>query len=56
MQTGSICNRELSLSEIFADPIVQTMMVRDGVTRSDLERLIRSIRRTRVADDSPARS
>ncbi len=36
----SQCHRELSLPEILADPIVQAVMVHDGVTRKELEDLI----------------
>jgi len=32
--------RELSLPEMLADPMVQTVMARDGVTKAELESLI----------------
>ncbi len=35
---------ELSLQEILADPIVQTVMARDGVTKQDVEALIETVR------------
>ena len=35
---------ELSLQEMLADPIVQTMMARDGVTKQDVEGLIETVR------------
>ena len=36
--------RELSLQEMLADPIVQTVMARDGVTKQDVEDLIVVVR------------
>ncbi len=36
--------RELSLHEMLADPIVQTVMARDGVTKQDVEGLIETVR------------
>ncbi len=36
--------RELSLQEMLADPIVQTVMARDGVTKQDVEALIETVR------------
>ena len=36
--------RELSLQEMLADPIVQTVMARDGVTKQDVEGLIETVR------------
>ena len=38
-------DRELSLPEMLADPIVQAVMARDGVTREEVEGLIGAIRR-----------
>ncbi len=40
----SIPDRELSLPEMLADPIVQTVMARDGVTKQDVEGLIVAVR------------
>jgi hypothetical protein len=40
----SIPNRELSLPEMLADPIVQIVMARDGVTKQDVEGLIGAMR------------
>lgn len=37
-------DRELSLPEMLADPIVQTVMARDGVTKQDVEALIETVR------------
>ncbi len=37
-------DRELSLQELLADPIVQTMMDNDGVTKEDVTGLLRSMR------------
>ena len=42
-------DRELSLPEMLADPIVQTVMARDGVTKQDVEALIETVR-ARMAD------
>ena len=36
---------ELSLREMFADPIVQTMMDLDGVTKEDVTGLFRAMRK-----------
>ncbi len=36
--------REPSLQEMLADPIVQTVMARDGVTKQDVEVLIKTVR------------
>ncbi|MFQ5776214.1 MAG: hypothetical protein ACE5GS_16985 [Kiloniellaceae bacterium] len=36
--------RELSLQEMLADPIVQTVMARDRVTKQDVEALIETVR------------
>ena len=36
--------REFSLQEMLADPIVRTMMARDGVTKQDVEGLIGAVR------------
>jgi len=36
---------ELSLREMFADPIVQTMMDLDGVTKEDVTGLLRAMRK-----------
>ncbi len=43
MPINSTRDRELSLPEMFADPIVQTVMARDGVTKADLESLIAAV-------------
>jgi hypothetical protein len=40
----SIPDRELSLPEMLADPIVQAVMARDGVTKQDVEGLIGAVR------------
>lgn len=40
----SIPDRELSLQEMLADPIVQMVMARDGVTKQDVEGLIGAVR------------
>lgn len=40
----SIPDRELSLPEMLADPIVRAVMVRDGVTKQDMEGLIGAVR------------
>lgn len=40
MTVQSSIARELSFAEMLSDPIVQTVMARDGVTRRDLEGLI----------------
>jgi len=37
---------EPSLSEVLDDPSIRLLMVRDGVTRGDLELLFRSMRQT----------
>ena len=37
-------DKELSLSEMLADPIVQAVMARDGVTDEDVEGLITTMR------------
>ena len=37
-------DRELSLQEMLADPIVQMVMARDGVTKQDVEGLIGEMR------------
>ena len=36
--------RELSLQEMLTDPIVETVMARDGVTKQDVEVLIETVR------------
>ena len=36
--------RELSLQEMLADPIVQTVMTRDGVTKEDVAGLLATVR------------
>ena len=35
---------EPSLSEVLADPIVRTVMVRDGVTKEEIDGLIQAVR------------
>lgn len=37
-------DKELSLAEMLADPIVIAVMARDGVTRQDMEGMIVSVR------------
>lgn len=37
-------DRELSLAEMLADPIVQAVLARDGVTKEEVEDLIGAIR------------
>ena len=37
-------DRELSLPEMLADPIVPAVMARDGVTKQDVEGLIGAVR------------
>ena len=37
------CNREPTLGEMLDDPIVRLLMVRDGVARPDMEKLIDNI-------------
>ncbi len=44
MTIHSTADRELSLPAMLTDPIVQTVMARDGVTKQDLEGLIESVR------------
>lgn len=44
MSDTTITSRELSLHEMLADPIVQTIMARDGVTRQQVEGLIEAVR------------
>lgn len=44
MTDFTVTNKELSLHEMLADPIVQTVMKRDGVTRQQIERLIEATR------------
>ena len=44
MAIHSAADRELSLPEMLADPIIQTVMARDGVTKQDLEGLIGAVR------------
>ena len=41
-------SRELSLQEMLADPIVQIMMTRDGVTKEDVTGLLRTVRERMV--------
>ena len=43
MVTDSMRNRELSLPEMLADPMVQAVMTRDGVTKAELESLIGAV-------------
>lgn len=40
MANQALPKRELSLSEMLADPIVQAVMGRDGVTRQNVEDVI----------------
>ena len=35
---------EPSLAEVLADPIVRTVMVRDGVTKEEIDGLIQAVR------------
>ena len=44
---------EPTLSEVLDDPSIRLLMASDGVTRGDLELLIQSMRRTRLAGQSP---
>ena len=44
MTDSTMVTRELSLQEMLAAPIVQTMMARDGVTRQDVEGLFETVR------------
>jgi hypothetical protein len=44
VSTSSTPDRELSLAEMLADPIVQTVMTRDGVTTEEMEGLIGAVR------------
>jgi hypothetical protein len=44
---------EPTLNEVLDDPSVRLLMARDGVTRSDLERLIQSKRHSHLAGQSP---
>lgn len=39
MPIGSTKDRELSLLEMLADPIVQAVMKRDGVSKAELENM-----------------
>lgn len=43
MANDAIADHELSVPEMLADPIVQSVMVRDGVTREELEGLIATV-------------
>jgi hypothetical protein len=45
--------RELTLQEMLADPIVQTVMARDGVTKQDVEGLIETVRERVVGGERP---
>lgn len=42
------CRGEPSLSEILEDPIVQDLMVRDGIERASLELLVGRMREKRT--------
>lgn len=44
MTNSTGTGNEISLSEMFADPIVQTVMERDGVTVRELEDLVTILR------------
>jgi|GEM_PF-1994936 len=44
MTDFTVTSKELSLHEMLADPIVQTVMKRDGVTRHQIEGLIEATR------------
>ncbi|GBE42687.1 hypothetical protein BMS3Bbin10_00749 [bacterium BMS3Bbin10] len=44
MTDFTTASAELSLQEMLADPIVQTMMARDGVTRQEVEGLMEAMR------------
>jgi hypothetical protein len=37
-------DRELSLAEMLADPIVQAILARDGITKEEVEDLIGAVR------------
>ncbi|HEX9753355.1 MAG TPA: hypothetical protein VGA46_07915 [Methyloceanibacter sp.] len=52
MAIDSTRDRELSLPEMFADPIVKALMVSDGVMAVELEELIDSAAR-RLGDRKP---
>lgn len=42
-------DRELSIAEMLADPIVRAVMARDGVTDRDVEHLVNAVRAQKVA-------
>jgi hypothetical protein len=42
---------EPSLAEVLDDPLVQAVMARDGVERSEIEDLAQSVRRASWADE-----
>jgi hypothetical protein len=48
-------NKELSLPEILADPIIQAVMSGDGITKDEVERLIGAIRSKLASRQSEAR-
>lgn len=50
----AVSGTEPRLSEALGDPGIRLLMARDGVTRGDLELLIQSMWRTRLAGQSPA--
>jgi hypothetical protein len=47
---------EPPLSELLADPILHLLMERDGISLSELERLIESARRRRNLDPATPRA
>ena len=48
MANFTMMSRELSLHEMLTDPIVQTMMARDGVKKEDVESLFAALRERAV--------
>jgi hypothetical protein len=40
----ALVQKEASLSELLADPIVQMVMARDGITKDEVERLLGAVR------------
>jgi hypothetical protein len=52
MATRQMPRSELSLAEMLVDPIVQTVMARDGVIKAELEGLIHAARRDVLAESA----
>lgn len=44
MLIHATADRELTLQEMLADPIVRAVMVRDGITEQDVERVMGAMR------------